>query len=76
MEPWQAILAPRGTPEAVMARLNAALSSIIADAEVRARFAAIDLAPMGGGVEEAARCFRAENDRWVPMQRAMGMSAT
>jgi tripartite-type tricarboxylate transporter receptor subunit TctC len=76
MEPWQAILAPRGTPEPVLARLNAALTSILADPEVRARFAAIDLTVIGGSVSEAARFFRAENDLWVPILRGMGLSAT
>lgn len=76
MEPWQAILAPRGTPEPVLLRLNEVLSAILSNAEVRARFVAIDLTPMGGSVSEAARFFRAENDLWVPILRGMGLSAT
>ncbi|MBS7790467.1 tripartite tricarboxylate transporter substrate binding protein [Roseococcus sp. SDR] len=76
MEPWQAILAPRGTPEPVLARLNAVLTAILGEPEVRARFAAIDLTVMGGSVAEAAAFFRAENDLWVPILRGMGLSAT
>lgn len=47
MEPWQAILMPRGTREPALARLKAALATILADPEERARFAAIDLPMMG-----------------------------
>ncbi|WP_424811503.1 Bug family tripartite tricarboxylate transporter substrate binding protein [Roseococcus sp. YIM B11640] len=73
LEPWQAVLAPRSTPADVVARLNAAINSVLARPETRERFAAIDLTPMGGSPEQAARFFSEENDRWVPIVRAMNI---
>ena len=48
LEPWQAIVASRGTPAKVVARLNAAVNEVTARPEVRARFSAIDLTPTSG----------------------------
>lgn len=73
LEPWQAVLAPRATPAEVVARLNGAINLVLARPETRERFAAIDLTPMGGSPEEASRFFREENDRWVPIVRAMNI---
>ncbi|WP_043838983.1 Bug family tripartite tricarboxylate transporter substrate binding protein [Muricoccus aerilatus] len=75
LEPWQAIVAPRGTPTEVVARLNAAVNDVTARPEVRARFAAIDLTPMSGSPDQVARFFSEENERWVPIVRAMDMRA-
>lgn len=73
LEPWQAVLAPRGTPAEVVARLNAAIGVVLAKPETRERFASIDMTPMGGSPEEAARFFREESERWVPIVRAMNI---
>jgi hypothetical protein len=61
--------------EAGRLRLNGALSSILADAEVRARFLATDITPMGGGASESSPFFWAENDLWRAILRGMGLSA-
>lgn len=73
LEPWQAVLAPRGTPAEVVARLNAAINVVLARPATRERFTAIDLTAMGGSPEQAAAFFREENDRWVPIVRAMNI---
>ncbi|MFH5925998.1 Bug family tripartite tricarboxylate transporter substrate binding protein [Roseomonas xinghualingensis] len=75
LEPWQAVLAPKGTPPEITTKLNQAINAVIARPEVRARFAAIDLTPMSGSQQEAARFFREENDRWVPLVREMNITA-
>lgn len=75
LEPWQAVVAPRGTPPDVVARLNAAINDVTARPEIRERFASIDLMPMSGSAEQVARFFMEENDRWVPIVRAMEMRA-
>jgi tripartite-type tricarboxylate transporter receptor subunit TctC len=36
---WFALLAPRGTPQAIVARLNSELKAAVEDPAVRARFA-------------------------------------
>jgi tripartite-type tricarboxylate transporter receptor subunit TctC len=75
LEPWQAVLAPKGTPPAIIARLNQAINAVLARPQVRERFAAIDLTPMSGSPEEVARFFKEENDRWVPVVRGMNITS-
>jgi tripartite-type tricarboxylate transporter receptor subunit TctC len=69
---WQALAAPRGTPDAVVARLAAALSAAQDDAEVLQRFR--DLAaevPTGNdrGPAFLARHIEAEVTRWTRIVR-------
>lgn len=50
---WYAVLAPDGVPEPVLAKLDAALSKVLADPEARARLAEQGL-DVGGGPESPA----------------------
>lgn len=75
LEPWQAIVAPKGTPGDVVEKLNAAIGAVTAQPGVRSQFASIDLTPMSGSPEQVARFFTEENNRWVPIVRAMDMRA-
>lgn len=60
MQSFYALTAPAGTPPAVMERLNAALTTVLADPEVKKKFAAEGMvaAPMS---PQAAREFIAEH---------------
>jgi tripartite-type tricarboxylate transporter receptor subunit TctC len=55
---------PKGTPPAVLQRLQRAVAKALADPGVRATLAAIDLQPLANTPEEAAQRIRAENARW------------
>ena len=55
---------PKGTPPAVLQRLQRAVAKAMADPEVRAKLAALDLQPLANTPEEAAQRIRAENARW------------
>lgn len=51
---WQGFLAPAGVPKAIIAKLNAAANSALADAGVRAKFNEMGLTVVGGTPEEFA----------------------
>ncbi len=57
---WFAILAPAGTPAAVIKRLNAELDRIVHEPETRKRFAAIGGEPIGGPPSTLASLIRDE----------------
>lgn len=63
-EPWFGYMAPRGTPEPVVRRLNALLNEALADPEVQRRLRDLGLRPEGGPPERFAAHVRAEIARW------------
>jgi tripartite-type tricarboxylate transporter receptor subunit TctC len=61
---WYGILAPAGTPPAVIRRLNAELARILDMREIRESFAKQAVLPMGGTPEQYGAFMRAESARW------------
>ncbi|MBX6374286.1 MAG: tripartite tricarboxylate transporter substrate binding protein [Acetobacteraceae bacterium] len=73
---WIAVLAPRGTPQPVLARLHGALTQAATAPEIRERFAAVGLEPMTHPSPDAAHAFiRSELERWGSVARASGARA-
>jgi tripartite-type tricarboxylate transporter receptor subunit TctC len=72
---WNAMYAPKGTPPAIVARLNSELNKILAQPETRARFLELGLDIGGGSPEELGRMGRAERGRWGPIIQTTGMRA-
>lgn len=72
---WNAIFAPKGTPPAVVVKLNAAVSQALDDATVRERLAKLGLAappPEQRTPEYLGRYVAAEMVRWAPAVKASG----
>jgi tripartite-type tricarboxylate transporter receptor subunit TctC len=70
---WQALLAPAGTPEPVLARLGEAVAAALADPTVRAALARQGSTPGDGGPERLATFLREERATWDPVVRAIGL---
>jgi tripartite-type tricarboxylate transporter receptor subunit TctC len=73
---WNAIFAPRGTPASVVAKLDGALRTALADPAIRQRIeslGSIPAAPDQQGPEALARLVRSEVDRWSTVVRATGI---
>jgi tripartite-type tricarboxylate transporter receptor subunit TctC len=51
---WFGLVAPAGTPDAVIARINAAIREVLADPSVRERFAALGATPKSTSPREFA----------------------
>lgn len=60
---WVSVFAPRGTPEPVIAKLNAALNQIIAAPDFRAQYEAQGAEIAGGTPQQLAQFFDSEVER-------------
>ena len=67
------LFAPKGTPAAIVARMNAEVAKALADAEVKRRAAALDIVTLGGSPEEARTTLRATADKWAPVVKRIGL---
>jgi tripartite-type tricarboxylate transporter receptor subunit TctC len=75
---WHAVWAPRGTPKAVVARLNEAVVAALADPAVRKRLSDLsqDIFPPDQLTPEALLAYhKAEIDKWWPVIKAAGIRA-
>jgi tripartite-type tricarboxylate transporter receptor subunit TctC len=72
---FEGVVAPAGTPAAIVARLNAAINEAVASADIRARFAALGLEPSTGSPQEFARFFAAETRKWANVVATAGIAA-
>ena len=78
MSIWHAYWVPRGTPRAVIERLNAAIVESLADPDVRKRLADLgqEIPPREQQTPEALRLWhKAEIDKWWPMIKAANIRA-
>jgi tripartite-type tricarboxylate transporter receptor subunit TctC len=60
LESWVGLLAPAGTPQPVLDRLNKAAAAAVADPGVQKRFAELGLQPEGGAASRLAAMLRGE----------------
>ncbi len=75
---WHALWTPRGTPKAVVAKLNEAVVNALSDPTVRKRLTDIsqDIFPREQLTPEALLAFhQAEIDKWWPIIKAAGIRA-
>ncbi|MFB9972272.1 tripartite tricarboxylate transporter substrate binding protein [Pseudoroseomonas cervicalis] len=70
---WQGMMVPARTPEAVVARLNAAALAALADADLRARLAEQGTEPLGSTPDAYGAYLRAETARWGEVIAASGV---
>jgi tripartite-type tricarboxylate transporter receptor subunit TctC len=61
---WFAVVAPPGTPPAIVQTLNKEITEVLALPEVREQFAKIAVEPVGGSIAETAKFFADEHDKW------------
>ncbi len=70
---WTAIYAPRGTPKAVIDRLNAEVNRVLAQPETRQRLLQLGFEPVGGTPESLAAHEKQERTKWGPLIKAAGL---
>ena len=70
---WVGLLAPAGTPPAVVARLNGEAAKIVQQPEVRELFLRDGLEPDGGPAKEFAASIRSEVAKWQKVVKAAGI---
>ena len=75
LSPWYGLLAPAGTPGAVVTRLASEVIRIVRDPAMREQLSAQGAEPAGGAPEEFARTLRAETATWTKVVRDAGIRA-
>lgn len=69
---WNALLAPAGTPQAVLNTLGTALKAVLDDPDVRARFATQGFAAEWTAPPATAQFLGQEIDKWARVVKASG----
>jgi tripartite-type tricarboxylate transporter receptor subunit TctC len=69
---WMGLLAPKGTPAAVVTRLNAELLRVLATDEVKTYMANAGIEVVGSTPAEFGAYFRSERDLWARVVRETG----
>jgi len=70
---WYGLLAPAGTPAAVITRLNSELSKVLQSADVRERLQGQGAEPMPGSADAFARFMTQEMAKWAPVVKQAGV---
>ncbi|MFM2406019.1 MAG: hypothetical protein RL223_3899, partial [Pseudomonadota bacterium] len=71
---WLGVIAPKGTPAAVVQRVNAAVNQALAQPDLRDKIAGPGNL-VGGGTPEAFAAFiTAERQRWAALIKAKGIT--
>ena len=69
---WFAILAPAGTPPAIVARLNTEITGVLGQADVRELFSAAALEPLTSTPEQLGQLIRTETIKWAKVIKESG----
>lgn len=70
---WYGLMVPAKTPPEIIARLHTESIKALNRPDVKERFAATDLEPVGAGPEQFAAHIRSEIDKWAKVVKATGM---
>jgi tripartite-type tricarboxylate transporter receptor subunit TctC len=71
-ESWFVLVAPRGTPDAIVTRVSAEVDRILKKPDVVERFRGLGAEPVGGTPAELARFIAAETTKWKEVVRISG----
>jgi tripartite-type tricarboxylate transporter receptor subunit TctC len=71
---WFALMAPAGTPKAIVQTLHTEIARALADPEVREKLLAQGLSPRGTSPDELARDMRAQLARYAALIRQAGIT--
>jgi len=69
---WFAVVAPRGTPRAIINTLHGGIVKLVAQPEVRQRLIELGAEPVGSSPEETAAHIRSEISKWARVVKESG----
>jgi len=73
---WFGTMAPRGTPQPVIERLNAAINKALGDPAVKKILEGDGMLPSGGTPQQFNERIRKDYDRWVKVAKEVGLKPT
>jgi tripartite-type tricarboxylate transporter receptor subunit TctC len=71
-ESWFVLVAPRGTPDAIVQRVSAEVDRIVKKPEVIERFRGLGAEPVGGTPDQLARFIADETKKWREVVKVSG----
>lgn len=71
---WQGLVAPAGTPDAAVARLNEAVAAAVGTEEIRQRLAMLGAEPLTGPPERLRDVVEQEAGVWIPLIQELGLN--
>ena len=71
---WYGVMAPRGTPQAIIARVNVEINKILQRPETRKLFDGIGMAITGGTVAQLNDRIQTDYTRWQRVVKQSGMT--
>jgi tripartite-type tricarboxylate transporter receptor subunit TctC len=74
IENWYGMIAPAGTPPAIVAALNKAATAAIADSAVKEKLADQGLTPVGDSPEHFRRFIGSETAKWAKVIKDAGLA--
>ena len=72
---WFGVAAPKGTPPAIIARLNREFNAALADPDIKAKLANLGGVPIGGTPEQFWAIHKAETEKWAKIVQFSGAKA-
>ena len=72
---WSGLLAPAGTPAAIVRKLQDEVARVVRLAEIRERLAGMAIDPVGNTSEEFARIIAADIAKWTAVAKAANIKA-
>lgn len=72
---WVGLIAPAGTPEAVLARIHKEVIAVLAEPARVEKLKAQFMVPIANSPDAFRAVLKAEHDRWAPIIAAAGMKA-
>jgi len=73
---WHGVLAPRGTPAAVVRRLNGEINALLRDQAIAGRMAARGAEVVGGTPQQFAALIKSDTDKYAKLLKAVGMAGS
>lgn len=70
---WYGVFAPKGTPPAVVAKLNDAINEALRAQQLRTRLETLDISPQAKSVADFTAQTRADHQRWGKIIRESGL---
>jgi tripartite-type tricarboxylate transporter receptor subunit TctC len=72
---WVLFLAPSGVPREIVARMNAEVAKAVASSDIKAKFEALGIEPVGNSPEAATRFLDDEIAKWAKVIGTAGVKA-
>ncbi len=72
---WNAVFAPSGTPQAILARLNLEIDRALSDQTIRAKMLAVAQEPVGGSADHLALLVQQDSEKYARLAKLLNIKA-